>query len=44
MAFNPNLRTQLLLTLLSFRVVLAAYVLRSRFGGHAPSRAREVVE
>ncbi len=42
MFFNPDLRTQLLLTLLSVGVVLAAYVLRSRFGGRAPSRAREI--
>ena len=39
MAFNPDLRTQLLLTLLSVGVVLLAYVLRSRFG--APSRTEE---
>jgi GABA permease len=41
MALNPDLRTQLLLTLLSVGVVLAAYVLRSRFGGRAPSRTEE---
>lgn len=43
-ALNPDQRTQLLLTLLGAGMILAAYVLRSRFGGHAPSRAREVVE
>jgi GABA permease len=41
MFFNPDLRTQLLLTLLSVGVVLLAYVLRSRFGGRAPSRTEE---
>lgn len=41
MALNPDLRTQLLLTLLNVGVVLAAYLLRSRFGGRAPSRAEE---
>ena len=41
MALNPDLRTQLLLTLVSVGVVLLAYVLRSRFGGRAPSRAEE---
>jgi GABA permease len=41
MALNPDLRTQLLLTLLSVGVVLAAYVLRSRFGGRAPSCTEE---
>ena len=41
MSLNPDLRTQLLLTLVSVGVVLAAYVLRSRFGGRAPSRTEE---
>jgi GABA permease len=41
MALNPDLRTQLLLTLLSFGVVLVAYVLRSRFGSSATSRTEE---
>ncbi len=42
MFFNPDLRTQLLLTLLSVGVVLLAYALRSRFGGRrAPSRTEE---
>jgi hypothetical protein len=42
MAFNPDLRTQLLLTLLSGGVVLAACTLRSCVGGHAPSRTEEI--
>jgi GABA permease len=35
MAFDPDLRSQLLLTLLSLGVVLVAYVLRSRYGSRA---------
>lgn len=41
MALNPDLRTQLLLTLLSLGVVLVAYVLRSRFSSSATSRTEE---
>jgi GABA permease len=41
MAIIPDLRSQLLLTLLSLGVVLGAYLLRSRFGGRAPSRTAE---
>ena len=41
MALNTDLRTQLLLTLVSVGVVLLAYVLRSRFGARAPSRTGE---
>jgi GABA permease len=42
MAINPDLRTQLILTLLSLGVVLVAYVLRSRFGSErAPESAVE---
>jgi GABA permease len=41
MALNPDLRTQLLLTLLRVGVVLLAYVLRSRFGRSATRRTEE---
>jgi GABA permease len=42
MAINSDLRTQLILTLLSLGVVLVAYVLRSRFGSErAPESAVE---
>ena len=41
MALDSDLRTQLLLILLSVVVVLAAYVLRGRFGGRAPTRTEE---
>jgi GABA permease len=41
MAINPDLRTQLLLTLLSLGVVLVAYVLRGRFVSCVTSGADE---
>jgi GABA permease len=41
MALNPDLRTQLLLTLLSLGVVLVAYVLRNRFDSSVTSRTEE---
>ncbi len=43
LAFVPDTRTQLLLTLLSFGVVLVAYALRRHYGSGAGEPSRELV-
>jgi len=43
LAFVPDTRTQLLLTLLRFGVVLVAYALRRHYGSRAGVRSGELV-